>query len=280
MSSTSPSASAPASPTWPGTTWLVGTSTPPVYRAAALALWLVWAALLFHGPLTGQLNSDQTNSIPLFGRMGSSLVLVLAGLVGVAAAAAGRSTGRRYAVLIAVGMALGLLGDLFNAHLVPLDLEQPVLGAIVSFGIGHVAYIAACRDLFRQTGWWNLGSWGPICVWQAAGLLGWVAAVYLAPDDSPLKWPALPYSLLLAGTAGIASALARADRRFIPLALGGALFLASDLVLAVRMFHGSFYRAGDAVWLLYGPGQMLITYSIWPALDLVNRLSSSADGKA
>lgn len=278
MSSTSPAAPTSIAAPWPGTAWLVGTSASPVYRAAALGLWLVWAGLLFPGPLTGQLNEEQTNSIPLFGRMGSSLVLVVAGLVGVAAA--GRAAGRRYSVLIAVGMALGLLGDLFNADLVPLGLKQPVLGAIVSFGIGHLAYIAACRDLFRRTGWWNLGSWGPVCVWQAVGLLGWAAAVYLAPDDSPLKWPALPYSLLLAGTAGVTTALARADWRFLPLALGGALFLASDLVLAVRLFHGSFYRAGDAVWLLYGPAQMLITYSIWPALDLLNGLPPSEARKA
>jgi hypothetical protein len=44
--------------------------------------------------------------------------------------------------------------------------------------------------------------------------------------------------------------------------LGGALFLISDLILAFRLFHGSFYMAGDAVWLTYGPGQMLIVFSI------------------
>jgi hypothetical protein len=68
--------------------------------------------------------------------------------------------------------------------------------------------------------------------------------------------------MLLAGTAGFTSGLALQERSLIGLGLGGALFLISDLILAFPMFREPFYLSGDAVWLTYGPGQMLIVYSI------------------
>jgi hypothetical protein len=83
-----------------------------------------------------------------------------------------------------------------------------------------------------------------------------------------VHWVALPYALLLASTAGLGSGLAIQDRRFIPLALGGALFLLSDLILAGDMFSDLFFRLiGDVVWLTYGPAQMLIVYSIGAAWE-------------
>ena len=60
----------------------------------------------------------------------------------------------------------------------------------------------------------------------------------------------------------------RCDRRFVPLALGGALFLLSDLILAGDMFSGLYFPLiGDVIWLTYGPAQMLIVYSIGAAWE-------------
>ena len=100
-----------------------------------------------------------------------------------------------------------------------------------------------------------------IVAWQLVGLVGWCFVAYSGSKNQDLVWPALPYSLLLAGTAGVASGLALADRRFLPLAAGAALFLASDLILAFGLFRGSFPYQTEAVWLTYGPGQMLIVFS-------------------
>jgi hypothetical protein len=77
-----------------------------------------------------------------------------------------------------------------------------------------------------------------------------------------IHWIALPYALLLATTAGLATGLALADGRFLLLALGAALFLLSDLILAGEMFSGlTFPFIGDVIWLTYGPAQMLIVYT-------------------
>ncbi|MBK7217160.1 MAG: hypothetical protein IPH95_08940 [Candidatus Promineofilum sp.] len=83
-----------------------------------------------------------------------------------------------------------------------------------------------------------------------------------------IHWIALPYALLLATTAGLATGLALAEGRLAPLALGTALFLLSDLILAGEMFSGlSFPLIDDVIWLTYGPAQMLIVYSVAAVLS-------------
>lgn len=228
------------------------------------ALWFLWAALLFGGFIFGD-GADSRARIPRAARIGSSAVLVVAGCAWVVVAASTRA--RRYALLIAVGMALGFIGDLFNAGLIPGVFENATIGGIIAFGLGHLAYIAACLDLERtaaldRRALRNLA----LVAWLAFGFAGWLYVTTDAPKSADLRWPALPYSLLLAGTAGLASGIALRDRRFVPLAVGGALFLTSDLVLAWELFQGSFDMAGDIVWLTYGPAQMLIVYSVGTAI--------------
>ena len=88
--------------------------------------------------------------------------------------------------------------------------------------------------------------------------------VFLSTKESTqlLVWPALGYSQLLAGTAGVATGLAVQDRRFVMLAIGAALFLISDLILGWGMFRETFPHRMEAVWIPYGGGQMMIVYAI------------------
>jgi hypothetical protein len=102
-----------------------------------------------------------------------------------------------------------------------------------------------------------------VAVWLLIGLVGWYIAVYRGQKPTVLHWAALPYALLLASTAGLASGLAVQAPVFVPLALGGALFLLSDLILAARLFSGAhFYLIDDVVWLTYGPAQALLVYAV------------------
>ena len=80
-----------------------------------------------------------------------------------------------------------------------------------------------------------------------------------AHEGAPLRYGALVYSLLLSSMSGLAGSLAARDRRYAPLALGGVLFLLSDLILAGELFgKAHFPGVGDVVWLTYITGQALI----------------------
>lgn len=225
------------------------------------ALWIAWAALLAAAMVLGNLEGGHGSLVPTALRMGSSVVLVIAGWIAYARWR-GEAVGR-FALCIAIGMTLGAIGDFFNAgwlNFVPLP--NPVLGGIGAFGLGHIAYIVGAVDLAKRAGLTNRRAIvGSVLAWQLVGVVGWYCVVMLGSDNRELVWPALPYSLLLAGTAGIASALALQERRLIALALGGALFLASDLILAFGLFRGHFAHQTESVWLTYGPGQMLIVFS-------------------
>jgi uncharacterized membrane protein YhhN len=233
-------------------------------RAEFVVLWLAWAGLLAGAMLLGGQTSHGA-AWPTALRMASSVVLVAAGWWAFArwrTAAVGR-----YALAIALGMTLGAIGDFFNAGLLAfVPLPDATLGGIIAFGLGHVAYIAGCLWLAVRSGLTNRRAMlAAVVVWQLVGLAAWYGVVWLGSERRPLVWPALPYSLLLAGTAGVTAGLAIQERRLAGLAVGAALFLASDLILAFELFRGSFAHDTECVWLTYGPGQMLIVYSILSA---------------
>ena len=165
-----------------------------------------------------------------------------------------------FAFLIAIGMSLGLLGDLLLANFLPL--KQGFLAGMAAFALGHFAYIAAILTLTPRIQWAAEG------IALLAGLAGWYLAVFRAGQDNELlRWAALPYALLLATTVGAASGLALQAPQFVPLAIGAALFPISDLLVAGQQFGQlRFLHIGDAIWLTYGPAQVLIVYAVNSAL--------------
>jgi len=228
-------------------------------------LWLAWAALLALAMIFGNQSGGHAAAAATWARMGSSLVLVATGWV---AFALWRKSGAgRFSLWIAIGMTLGAIGDFFNAGLLNfIPLPDPVLGGIAAFGLGHIAYVAGCIGLGRRLNWLAKS---PTATSNDESHAQSGGDAYCGSKNHDLVWPALPYSLLLAGTAGVASGLAVADRRFLPLAAGAALFLASDLILAFELFRGNFPYQSEAVWLTYGPGQMLIVFSTLVAARVV-----------
>lgn len=238
-------------------------------QAWFIALLVVWAGLLFGGFLWGKPNLERRGRMPAWTRLSSSLVLVVAGWSWYSVARG--TTTATFALLIAIGMTLGLVGDLFMAKVLPVSGH--VLWGMASFGLGHVAYIAACILWGNHHGlaapWPRYASWS---VWLAVGALGWYFAVFRrsAPGTrSALHWAALPYALLLASTAGAATGLAVQEPSLWLIAVGAMLFLLSDLILAGRRFGNlDFPLIDDAIWLTYGPAQMCIVYSIGAAMRL------------
>src|SRR5262245_47268282 len=238
------------------------------------ALWIAWAVLLASAIFAGNFGDGHGAPGATALRMGSSVALVITGWV---AYAVWRSwPAARFVLAIAVGMTLGAIGDFFNAGLLDfVGLSNPVLGGIAAFGLGHVAYIAGALALAKRAGLTDRRTMlVAVLFWQLVGLVGWYFVVMLGTGNRDLVWPALPYSLLLAGTAGITAGLALQDRRLTSLAVGGALFLASDLILAFGLFRGHFPYQTECVWLTYGPGQMLIVFSTIAAVGVASRSRS------
>ncbi len=233
-------------------------------------IWNLWACLLLGGTLLSESVRSGTiaslrDPILLVSHLGSSALLVTAAWIWFLGCS--RSLAAGTVALFAAGMTLGAIGDFFNGGVLQdlIPLPDPVLGGIAAFALGHIAYIIACVRVARQNGFHSSGKrLAAMLFWQVFGIVAWFFVVYSGTNRGAglLVWPALPYSLLLAGTAGIATYLAMEDRRFLLLATGAVLFLVSDLILAFRMFHGEFAGATHAVWLTYGPAQMLIVYSI------------------
>jgi hypothetical protein len=233
-----------------------------------MALLVLWAALLFGGFVLGQPDPADKQRMATWTRMASSFTLVAAGWSWFLFTRE-RPTAA-FALLIALGMTLGWIGDLFMAGLLKqlVPLKEDVLGGIGAFGLGHVAYIIALLHLGNQSGLDAAGPrWGALAAWLVAGAVLWYLVVYRGQKPTVLHLAALPYALLLASTTGFATGLALQSAVFWPLALGAGLFLTSDLILAAQLFNGlHFPLISDVIWLLYGPGQMLIVYSVASAL--------------
>lgn len=145
--------------------------------------------------------------------------------------------------LLLIALLFSWLGDGAGA-LFPTAPELPLM--LGFFGLAHVAYIVLfARHLARRRLPW----------WTTVYAVWWLAMiVVLGPHTGGLLAAVGLYGLLLAGTAAFA---ARCD----PLvAVGGAFFLASDTILAFRLFLPDALPAwsSPAVMLTYTLGQGLI----------------------
>ncbi len=225
-------------------------------------LLVLWAVFLFGGFLLG----SGERRMPTWTRMASSTALLVAGWSWYFVSRGGDTA--VFAVLIALGMTFGFVGDLVLAEV--LGNGRSIMTGIIAFGIGHILYISAILLFSNQSGLNEGGSmWGALVVWLLIGAVGWYIVVFRGQQPTVLHWAALPYALLLASTTGLATGVALQSASFIPMAIGAGLFLLSDLILAGELFSGlKFWLIGDVIWLTYGPGQALIVYAIGAAMQL------------
>lgn len=219
-------------------------------------VWYLWLFLLGSSLLIETQLVPDVGGSKVWLRLGSSLLLVLAGVLTARQAAAWKST----AWLVAIGMLFGFLGDAAMANKISI-LPDRVLGGMLFFGLGHLAYIAALEwtrrrlNLLANNRWWLA-----ILFWQVVGIAIWYGVVFLSDSKPALHYPALGYCLLLALTAGMAWGLALQHQVAWLIALGATLFLASDAILAWQLFRNSGPVTSFLVWATYGPGQMFIVF--------------------
>jgi uncharacterized membrane protein YhhN len=160
---------------------------------------------------------------------------------------------------IVLGLTLGALGDFFLARRHP----SAFLTGMAAFALGHLAYAWAFLSRAAEI--------APFQLAPAQGLAGLAllvlllsTEVWLAPRTAALRWPVRGYVVVigLMGLAAIALPPHPENLSAALIRLGAALFVLSDLLLAIRLFVA---RTGPAtrglslaLWPAYWGGQLLI----------------------
>ena len=201
--------------------------------AALAALWF-WAAHAGRG-------ESATASIV---KTASTAALALAGL------ASGAPGG------IVAGLALGAVGD--------FALSRPgtrwFLAGMAAFAAGHLAYALAFLTAFGP-----VSAPGPVAWAMLAAIAALVLSTefWLAPHTGALRWPVRGYALVI-GAMAAAAVLLPPGMGVVQ--AGVALFLASDVILALRMFRlkgeTARLRASRTLWPAYWVGQALIVWGV------------------
>jgi uncharacterized membrane protein YhhN len=138
---------------------------------------------------------------------------------------------------VLAGLMLSLCGDV--ALLWP---SEGFLPGLVSFLLAHLAYLVAFTRVQRLAAW-------PPAFLVYAGVAGIILWLLWPGVPAPLQIPVLAYVVCLAAMAAQAAVLwQRGAARGAVLALGGALFLASDALLAANKFAGPLPLA--SLWIL------------------------------
>ena len=148
----------------------------------------------------------------------------------------------RLVILVLIALGLSWLGD----------LNATVLVKISFFLIAQIVYIVAFRPYWRR----SLIARPPLLTAYGIGLVALIGVVVAAAG--PLAGPVAVYGASLAVMAVLATGVSRLT------GFGGALFLISDIVLAVELFvaPGAIPYALFVNMALYLPAQLMITLGV------------------
>ena len=158
---------------------------------------------------------------------------------------------------IVAGLGLGALGDLALSR----PGQRAFLVGMAAFAAGHLAYAAAfwLRGVAVVAD--GGGDWAGLWVLAPVVVIIALTEVWLAPHTAALRWPVRAYVGVIGVMAGVV-ALVPGHSGLAVVQVGAALFVVSDVLLAVRMFRVTY--AGRAavlahlVWPTYWVGQALI----------------------
>lgn len=214
--------------------------------ACALAYGAVWCHRDDPGPVGAGVKAASTGLL--------ALVLVLA-------AGAGGS----WFWLMPLGLALGAAGDLFLA----LRGPRLFLAGMAAFGLGHLAYAAGLVLRSAEIGFDGISA-GEGAALAVLAALCLSTEAWLAPRTGALRGPVRAYVGLI-GLMGLAAIMLPAGAGQAELRIGAALFIASDALLALRLFvvrDPALQRAlSRGLWPAYWLGQALIGWGavlLWP----------------
>jgi uncharacterized membrane protein YhhN len=204
-------------------------------RERWLAAGLVLCAALAIASAPWAMNVPALNLV--FKPLATLCVIAYAAGRGAAADSGEGGVGKTVRRWVLTGLWLSLAGDI--ALLWP---KEGFLPGLIAFLLAHLAYLWAFTRRQRLAAWW-----------PAFAIYAVVAGLVLAQlwpgVPAALQVPVIAYVLCLASMAAQAAVLwQRGEARGLTLALGGALFVASDALLATNRFAGPLPLA--ALWIL------------------------------
>jgi len=155
-------------------------------------------------------------------------------------------------VFLVSGLFLSALGDFALSR----EERGAFLYGLSAFALAHLAYILHFTEL-SDVPIWEAFVQAPVA---AIGLVALMASseVWLVPFTDTMRLPVRLYVLVI-GAMGLAAL----SLPFGLAVLGAALFILSDLILALQLFrmphtHPHHKLAGYAIWFLYIAGQGLL----------------------
>jgi len=163
--------------------------------------------------------------------------------------------GFRAEASLGAALALSSLGDFFLGvrRLGRLDGDLLFLLGLGTFLVAHLVYIVLFRRYWSLV-WWKSNSARVSGIVAILVALGSVLAS-LRNSLGSMFIPVLAYSLVLA-CMGISAMLADLGNPWA--AFGALLFIASDAMIAISKFRGSFAGAEQLIWITYYLAQFLI----------------------
>lgn len=206
-----------------------------------IAALLVGAALALFYQLRGAA-ADHPGPAATAAKTGATAALALGGL----------AAGAPWAITL--GLALGALGDFFLTR----RSEAAFLAGMAAFAGGHLAY----------TLWMFTPEHAARVLWALPMVaLALSTEIWLLPRTGALKAPVRGYVWIITAMAAAATTLPGA---LWPAMLGAGLFVASDLLLSLRLFvaqdKSTQRRLSRLLWPAYWLGQALILLgALWAA---------------
>lgn len=152
--------------------------------------------------------------------------------------------------LLGLALSFGAAGDAFLA-MQPVQTEM----GIIAFGIGHLIFIVLFAQILINKGSRGLPGYIVAFVLAASGA-GMV--IWLQPYFGDVQVPASIYNAIIIIMAMLA-VIGRGPGLAI---LGAVLFVASDVVLAMRMFAGVLEWSGPMSWTLYYSAQACLALGL------------------
>ena len=130
------------------------------------------------------------------------------------------------------------------------------VSGLVAFLIAHFFYILFYESIIRRENlkknyWWFI----PVLIY-------YVSIIYiLTPHLGDMKLPVRIYGIVISYMLiqALQTVMIKNQNAAGLMIVGSVLFIASDSLLAINKFHGSFEYAGIAIMLTYGIAQLLIT---------------------